>query len=237
MKRFLLASGCAALCAVGSISIAWADNPPSIAVSGEAEIHVVPDRARLSVAVEIDADRPDAAADGAHEVARDFVRRLDTLGIAERRVRSTALQVSPRMRWDDKRRQQVRDGYRARRDVIVEIEDLALLGQVIDAAQRSGMTHVSPPELEASDADERQREALRLAGSKARDNARALAAGLGVELGNLLSASESQQSYRPPQPLAMRASADHAESAPDMALREGEIVFSARVDVRFAVAP
>lgn len=227
----------AALLSVACQPAAAEDDPATVSVNGEAELRVLPDRATLSVAAEIDAETAEAAADEAHRVARAFVEAAEKLGAREEQIRSTAVHVSPRMRWEEKRRQQVRDGFRGRRDIVVEIDDLEKLGDFIAAAQRAGVTHISPPQLEASDAAEHQREALKRAAADARRNAEAVTEGLSLRLGRLLSISDSQQNIRPPQPVAMRAmAADGAESASEeMGMRSGEIVYSARVQARFVV--
>ncbi|WP_420428017.1 SIMPL domain-containing protein [Algiphilus sp.] len=241
MHRFVwqaVWAACVMTLGAGMAHAASAEAASGIAVQGEAEVRVLPDRAELSVAVEAQKAEADAASKAAEAAAARFLAAARALGAEDRAIQSTSLRLSPEYRWDEERRQQVQIGYRARRDISVQIEQLERLPEFLKAATEAGMTHIAPPRLYAHEAKLHQREALRLAMGDARANAEAIAAASGKELGGVISVDARDEQHYPVEPRAMmRASADQMESQEASAFSAGEIVYRARLRARFAFMP
>lgn len=209
-----------------------------ISVQGEAELRVVPDRAELAVAVEIEHEEAGAASKAANAAAAAFLKASQKLGADERAIQSASLRLSPEYRWDEKRNQREQVGYRARRDITVQVSQLEKLPQFLTAATEAGMTHIAPPRLYASDAKAHQREALAQAVADARSNAAAIAEAADRTVGEVLAVDARDEQQQPIQPRAMmRASAESAENQGEAAFSAGEIVYSARLRAHFAFAP
>jgi len=208
--------------------------PRSIRVNGSGSINALPDRA--TVVLGIDARNPSLAT-ARQQVARvagDFLELVERLGIPNRSVTSTGANLRPEYRWDKERREQRFVGYVVQRQLVVQLEDLELLGELIEGAVDSGVNQVSPPQLDSSRRKDYERQALAAAALDARANAEVLATSLDAELGELRNV-EAVQNFGGPRPM-MRAGAMamEAESAAET-YQAGELRFEARVNAEFGI--
>jgi hypothetical protein len=89
-------------------------------------------------------------------------------------------------------------GFQANNIVEAIITDLSIIGRVIDAAIAAGANRVDSLQLGLTDEDPVRIQALTLAGRRARAKAEAIAQGVGVTLGAVLSAEEGYASTYPP---------------------------------------
>jgi uncharacterized protein YggE len=209
--------------------------PRGIRVSGSGSVDALPDRA--TVVLGIDARNPSLAAarQRVARVARDFLDLVERLGIPDRSVTSTGANLRPEYRWDNESREQRFIGYQVQRQLVVQLEDLDLLGELIEGAVDSGVNQVSPPQLDSSRRKDYERQALAAAALDARANAEVLAKSLNAGLGELRSI-EAMQSVPGPRPM-MRAGAVamEADSAVET-YQAGELRFEARVNAEFGIA-
>lgn len=205
-----------------------------VSVGGLGEVRVLPDRARLTLAVDL--QRP-ALAEAEAEVSRivrRYVEQLRAEGVEDRHLRSTAVQIQPEYSWDDKNRRQVLNGYRVRRDLVLEVQDLGRLGDWILAATAAGLNHVAPPELYSSQAEALQKQALVRATEDARDKAGLLAQTLGMRLGPVQRLAVQDQAAPPIAfKTAMRSEALADSGNAAMGLQTGELVYQAAVQADF----
>lgn len=217
------------------ITFARDDHPaPHVEVAGEGELRVLPDRARLSLAAEQMAAELKPAESGVNQIVRDYLAAAAALGVDARHLQSTAVQIQPETVWNEKTRRNELVGYRVRRDIQVTVTDLSRLGPLLRAATAAGITYVSPPQLEASDAAAHARAALARAAEDAQAQARVLAETLGRRLGPARRIDAQPEMTPGPMPMRAMMKADALESAePSMGLATGEIVFRSRVRVRF----
>jgi uncharacterized protein YggE len=214
------------------VSSAAADAlPRQVSVTGTATLTAAPDRASVSLGIQARNLSLDAARDRVAKVAGNFLGLCRQLGIPENKVQTTALTMRPEYRWDPNGREQEFAGYFVQRSLTVELQDLELLGQLIEGAVDTGVNEVSPPRLDSSQRQRLHREALAKAAEDARANAETLATALGAKLGpvRLINA---ENIGRPPQPMPMRA--QMAESADAAATYQpGDIRFDAQVNATF----
>ncbi|MFT4046831.1 MAG: SIMPL domain-containing protein [Solimonas sp.] len=214
-----------------------APTPRTVTVDGQGEIDVKPDRARLDLAADaLNADLKTAEAQ-VNAIVRAYLAEAKSLGARDEQISTAGVSLSPEYVWDDKLRQQKRVGYRARRDIEIVIGDLDKLGDYVLRATRAGVNHVSPPQLESSQSDALERQALAKAAQDAQTKARLLADTLGVKLGPVRSV-RANQAVAPPRPpmvkaLAMRADAGEAGGNEQLGFSGGEIRYSASVSAEF----
>lgn len=237
MRAFLF-GGCLLLGAFSTSATAGEASPAGISVEGEGEVRVVPDRARLSLAAEqLDAELGRAET-AVNAIVRQYLAAASAIGVEARHLQSTAVQIQPETVWNEKTRRNELVGYRVRRDLQVTVTDLAQLGDLLSAATRAGITYVSPPQLEASQAAEHGRAALARAAEDAQAQARVLAESLGRRLGPARQIDAIPAASGGPMPMvkAMMAADSLERAEPSMGLSTGEIVFRSRVRVRFDFA-
>lgn len=233
-----IATGIAVL-TLGVCSLAGAGEPlppPTIAVSGHGEITTLPDRARLTLAVDALNAEVKPAQDQVNRVVRAYLEAIKPLGLKAEDIATSGTSLQPEYVWDEKDRQQKLVGYRARRDIQILVRNLDQLGDLILRATQSGVNHVAPPQLESSKAEALAREALARAAQDAQARAAALAQALNVKLGSARSVREAGGAP-PPVPykvMAMRAEAASFDSGnQEMGLSTGEIRIAADVQVEF----
>jgi uncharacterized protein YggE len=207
------------------------DAPRQVNVSGNASVSAAPDRATVNLGIQARNPSLGAARDRVARVAGEFLALCRNLGIAEKNVQTTALNMRPEYRWDRDAGEQEFIGYFVQRSLTVELDDLDLLGQLIEGAVDVGVNEVSPPQLDSSRRRELHRQALALAAEDARANAEALATTLGAQLGAVRQINAGDVA-RPPQPVMLRAQMAEAADAA-ATYQAGDIRFDARVNVSF----
>lgn len=207
------------------------DEPRVVSVSGAASVSAAPDRARIVMGVEARDPVLQTARKQVSSVAGKFLKICKSLGIPESKVQSSGVTMRPEYRWLPEQREQQLLGYYVQRQLVVELDDLELIGKVIEAAVDAGVNQVSPPALDSSRREALHREALAAAANDARANATALATTLGVRLGTVRRI-DAGDAGRPPQPMMARAMAMEADSAAD-SYQTGDIRVDARVNAEF----
>lgn len=223
MRRHSLA---AALLALAFSAVAVAEPTPRVVqVSGQGEATVVPDRARLSMAIEARNTELRTVETKVNDGTRAALVELKKLGLKDDDISTAGYSVNPEYDWVDN--QQKFRGYYARREINVMVRDLDKIGAVLLQLTRAGVNQINPPVLESSKMKETERIALARAVADATAQARVIAEGLSLKLGLARSVNASSQGFQPPVPMPrvmmMKASAD---AAPEMSGNE-RVGFSA----------
>lgn len=206
--------------------------PRLLAVSGEGEISVAPDRADVSLAVEASekalADAEKAVGDGTAQL----LKLCDSLGIAKAQVRSAQLNVVPQYDTAVLSNRPKIVGYMVSREVQVDLRDLSKLGKLLQGAMDNGANRISGVSFGSTKKDEHQRAALAKAAEDAKANAQTLAQAMGVKLGKLhtLNASTSGGEVMANMPM-MRMKTMSAPA--EQTYEAGEMKFSASVSVEY----
>ena len=159
------------------------------------------------------------------------------LKIDPKYVNSTALQVQPEYRWNDKDPQRVLLGYVVSRQVEIELRDLDQLGPLLERSVSAGVNQVGSPRLDSTRRKELERDALARGVADARLNAEALARAAGATLGPVRSLSASAEP--PVMPMyrerAMMAQAVAADA--EHTYESSEMKFSATVSAQYDLNP
>lgn len=205
----------------------------TIAVDGRASIDVEPDSATLRFGVQSRQPDLDAARERVIEVSRAFLAVAEDLNIDRDQIQTTSLNIRPEYRWDREDNSQKLLGYLVQRDIVVELGNLAKLGDVMEQAVDAGVNQVQPPELKHSNERELRRRALAAATRDARANARAIAETLDVGLGSVVTVS-SQQSISPRPPMPMMAMREASVSGAETYV-SGQIQIEASVSAVFEI--
>ncbi|MHB1130821.1 MAG: SIMPL domain-containing protein [Chloroflexota bacterium] len=235
--------GCASTTAAAPAS-QTAERPASgITVIGEGRAFAVPDIARISLGVESTGATAKAAMDENSRKMNAVVERIKALGIADRDIQTTRINVypvyeqkSPEPRTTPQAPDQVQTtprviGYRAANEVRVTIGDPQRAPEVLDGVIGAGATNVSGLSFDIRDSASLRRQALSDAGREAQEKAKVVADSLGVTLGSVASAQEEYLVSPQPMPAAARATMA-ADSAP---VEAGELTVMATVRVTYNI--
>lgn len=209
-----------------------ADPKPRLTVGGEAEIEVEPDRAVVVIGVEARGKNAgQAQAEAARQMRglRDALRRSN---VPDEDIRSRNLQLRPEYEYKDGGRTFL--GYLAGHDLEVQVDDLAILGDLLDAGVKQGATVIHGVRFELADQEDVLRQALAEAVKVAEGRAAAMAQGAGVKLGRLLSLTTRSSAPVPvmkAEAAMMRAAASDAGTE----VNPGTIVVRAEVEAAYAI--
>jgi len=237
MPQSRLAATLVALLFSAGLPAHEAPEPRVIAVGGEGEVSVKPDRAQLSMSVEkLDPDLKKAEAE-VNKIVRSYLAEARSLGAKDEALSTTGVSIQPEYVWPEGGRERRFTGYRVSRQINLRVDNLDKLGEFILRATGAGVTQVNPPQLESGRRRELEREALAKAAEDARDKARVLADTLKVRMGAAYRVTESEVGA-PPMPYAVKSMrAADAEGNAEMGVALGEIKLHATVSVEFELLP
>lgn len=222
----LLAVGVAAAVSGAAQSTDASSTVPVVVVMGEATVRRAPDRAFVTITVEISARSPrDAQAQNA-QLMTAVQQRLTAVRIPREAVRTLGYDLEPEFDYADGRR--TRRGFVARHSIEVRVDEVTRVGEIVDAAVQAGATSATSVRFDLQDRDGAEREALRLAVVDARARADAAAGGAGRTIDRVLRIQDTREAPPPiaSRPMmAMRA----AEAQPSTPIEPATIEIRARV--------
>jgi uncharacterized protein len=205
---------------------------PQVSAQGTGEVAAAPDRAVVRFGVQFQAADAQAAQGRVAEAMQRVTQALRRLDIPENRIGTERLELFPVYEQSGSPGREGPPrlaGYRASNVVRVQVDNIARVGAVIDSAVGAGANNVEGLEFAVANEAPYRARALQQASEAARAKAQAIAGALGVQLGDLIEASEGGVEVTPPRPL-------FAERAAGTPIQPGEITIRATVTVRYAVS-
>ena len=200
--------------------------PPMVVVHGEGEVRAVPDVAFVTIGAEFRAQTPKDAQAASAKAMTAVQDRIVTAGVPKAAIRTLSYDLQPQ--FDYTNGKQVARGYLARNVIEVRLDELAMVGEVLELAVAAGGTSVQGVRFDVKARAVLEREALTRAVADARARAEAAAKGAGATVEAVLRIEEAgvpRVAFDAPM---MRMAADSmAAAAPPMAA--GETVIRATV--------
>ncbi len=173
-----------------------------VRATGEATVTVKPDRAQISVGVVTQAATAEAAslqnANQTSEVLKELKQALGGGG----EIKTSGYSIGADYQYSTGKPPKIA-GYHANNSVLVIVNDLSLVGKIIDAATQSGANNVNGISFSLRDDEGVRAQALAEAAKKARANAEAIARGLDLRVVRVLQAETTEVS--PVRPLVFNA--------------------------------
>lgn len=209
----------------------------SIRVTGDARVSARPDRVQIDLGVQNQAPlSQDAAAANA--------RQLDAVLTAVRKaagpgaqLRTVSYSLSPNYQYHTSGGEPTITGYTALNVVEVTLDDLARIGDVIDAATRAGANRVQGIQFTVRDQDAVRAQALREAATRAHAEAEVLAGALNLRILRVLSVEESSPQIVPVRPRMAVARAAASTAEVPTPVEAGTLDVSANVALTVEVGP
>jgi len=243
-----LATGFAAVfCAVVSASAASAQTPPleppAIVTRGQGTITRAPEMARLRASTTARSDRSDDAGKKSADAMTQVRAKLKAARIPDSAIKTTSFVIQPDYVYQNN--EQKFRGFVASNAIEVRVDDVALVGAVIDAIGSVNLGAIDSLEFDVKDRKGATEEALRLAVSDAMSKARAMAQGGGRSAGEILKIQEDGVTFPEPFNLrmnrmliaesAMGAAAAPPAPAPATPIAPGPIEITARAVLLVAI--
>jgi len=161
-----------------------------VSASGEAVFTAVPDRAKVSVGVVIQAaTAQEAASQNAAQVEAVLAQLRLVLGPSAI-IRTTNYSLTPNYRYPQGGGPPTLVDYTVSNTVEVTLADLSIIGRVIDTAVQAGASQIQGLRFTLADDEPLKSRALAAAAKQARARAEAIASGLAMRLGAVVTAQE-----------------------------------------------
>jgi uncharacterized protein YggE len=199
-------------------------------VIGTGEVHRVPDIARISTGVVTMAPTATAALEQNARQMASVRAALKKAGIADRDIQTSAINLYPDYRQDERGGNPTLNGYRASNDLTVRFRDIANTGRILDALVAQGANQINGPQLGLEKPEAAMDEARVKAITSARARAELYARAIGKRVGRILSISEAG-SGMPYERAMMRMDAGIAASG--TSIEPGEQTIAVSVAVSF----
>ena len=234
MNRFVLpvlAIGAAATGA-NAAEVQIAAQGPVVELNVVEQVDADPDLVTVSAGVTTDAATAVEAMRQNSAEMRRVVDRIKTLGIAERDIQTTGINLGARYDYDQGTQRQVFRGYQASNRVSVKLRDIDKTGEVLDALVVAGATDLGGPSFSLENDAAAKAEARKRAMENARNQAMEYARMAGYADIRLLEINESISGYGGPMPMVKTARMEMASDA-SAPVQPGQVTTVVNVTVKY----
>jgi uncharacterized protein len=220
---------------------AWAAAPPTapaaVRVVGQATVSAKADRAELTLGVTTDKKTATAATQENERKMEQVLAAIKKEIGSDGDIKTSQISVTPRFP-DSNRASRATAilGYTVSNTLLVRVNDIKAVGRILDRALEAGANTVDRVAFTLKDPEAAQNEALRAATAKARARALAMAEGLFLRVGQVLSVSEGVgDSYNPLE--GFDKFKVESKPAGNVTVEPGSVDVTATVTVTFALTP
>ena len=226
---------CTTTFAQSSISVVPAT--PVIIVTGSATVEATPDQAIVRVGIVHEGGTAKAAQEEANKIGQAIVKSIGALGVPANRIQTSRLSISPMYAQPKPGSSDPARivGYSASNSVSVMLDNLALIGPVVDAGLENGANRLEGVQFRLKDDATVREQALVRAVAEARGKAAAMASAMSVTLGPVQELSETGSSVTPLGERGEAVFAMAARSSTPTPVSPGQIEVSASVTLKYAI--
>ena len=170
--------------------------PATVQAVGNASISVQPDQAQLTVSVSTNGTTADDAGQQNANISFTLTTALNALIGSNGNIQTSSYSVYPRYSNGTANQPSVIIGYTATNTLLITLNNLQIIGKVIDTANQAGATSVGGLSLTLQNPDPVLQQALGAAAKQALAHAASIASGLGGKTGAVVSAVQGS-TYTP----------------------------------------
>lgn len=205
-----------------------------VIAAGEGLIKRAPDQAFVTVASEARSRQPREAQAQNAKVATAIRERLAGFNLPADALRTVSVDMQPEFDWANGK--QTLRGYLASNVTEVRLDDVARVGEVVDAVIAAGATRVTGVRFTLKDMAGAEQQALKLASAAALARAKAMADGVGRGVDRVVRLDETGRDTVGPPPVMMRAmAAPAAADMPSTPVSAGEVEVRVTVTLHAAL--
>jgi uncharacterized protein len=201
--------------ALSAANVEIAAGGPVVELNVYESVDVAPDLATIGAGVTTEAPTATEALRQNSAEMQKVIARIKALGVAEKDIQTTGINLNARYDYDQATQRQVFRGYQASNRVSVILRKIDDTGRVLDALVEAGANDLSGPNFTIDDDTAAKDAARKRAVARAEAQAKAYAAMLGYDSFKVLAISENIEGRGPmPQMAEMRLSVAKADAAP-----------------------
>ncbi|MEO6386992.1 MAG: SIMPL domain-containing protein [Croceibacterium sp.] len=202
----------AMLAAPAAAEVQLTSTGPVVELSVHEDVEAVPDLVTVGSGVTTEARTAVAAMRANAAAMNAVIAKIKQLGVAERDIQTTGINLGAQFDYDQNTRRQVFRGYQASNRVSVKLHDVARTGEVLDALVAAGATDISGPDFSIADDTGARSQARKTAMETAQAQAMEYARAAGYSGVKLLEISENVAA-QPPMPYVRAMAADASEKS------------------------
>lgn len=186
---------------------------PVVELTVNESVEAEPDIATVSAGVTTQAQTAVEAMRTNAQAMTEVVERIKQLGVAERDIQTSGINLGAQYDYDQANRRQVFRGYQASNRVSVTLRDIQRTGEVLDALVAAGATDLGGPEWSIDDDTAARAQARSAAMERARAQALEYARLAGYSDIRLLEINETVAPSRPMPMVQQMARAEAADAS------------------------
>lgn len=236
MRKLKITGLMTILCLLISCSMAFAQETRTISVDGTSVIKAMPDRATVNISIESTAkDAKEASAQNAI-VMNKIQKDIMALAITKDNIKTTNYNLYPLYNRKDNGRQEI-TGYSVSNQITVTVDNIDIVGNVIDTAINAGANSVNSVEFSLKDPQSYKDKVLVQAINDAKRKADIIAKTLGKNVVNVVSVN-SNNSYieaRTFNSMMYAKAADSAAVGASSPIQAGDISVKANISIVFEI--
>lgn len=201
----------------------------TLTVEGQGKVLATPDVAVAELSINVEAATASLAQNQANVKSNAVVAFLKGKGIEEKDIKTSGYNIYPQ--YDYVNGRSVLRGYQVTQSFTVKIRDMARANEALDGVVDAGVNQVGGISFQIDDPEKLKQEARQKAIDDAKQKASVLEGQLGVDLGHIVSFSESQDGFYP-QPYMMREASGGVGgggTAPALPTGENEVIVNVSV--------
>jgi len=209
--------------------------PSVLTVTGFGEVRIAPDEATVRLGVTRQRETAQEAQEEVNQVAQEILSAVIQLGVRAEHIQTAELRLSPvyTTRRPGSSSEPRVVAYWASNMVSVRLENLALVGLVIDAAMKAGGNQLQGVHFALRNDLSAKEQALKEAVQAASQKAKAISEALDVKIIEVLEVNEGSVSIRvPPQRIEALLARVDADATP---VSPGQLTVGASVTIRYRI--
>lgn len=200
---------------IAAAEIAIAATGPLVELNVYESVSVAPDIATIGAGVTTTAPTATEALRQNADAMRKVIARIRALGVAEKDIQTTGINLNAQYDYDQSAMRQVFRGYQAANRVSIILHKIDDTGRMLDALVEAGANDLSGPNFALENDDAAKDEARRRAVERAHARAKAYAELLGFEDVRVLAISENIEGHGAmPRMEMLKANSDSAAVPP-----------------------
>ncbi len=201
--------------------------PPTIDVTGEGIVKVVPDEVTINIRVENTGENTQVLKKQNDAIISEVLKFLKQMKIADKDVRTEYMNLTKNYDYNSKTYT-----FAANQSLSVKLRDMDKYEQVINGLLETGINRIDGIEFSSSNKEALESQARKEAVENAQMKAREYASVLNQTVGKAISISEFRNSAGP-QPMMYKMARDSSSGGQDQTIALGEMEIRTTVNVSF----
>jgi len=217
-------------------STSWAsEEKRTITVTGDADVHVIPDKVTINLGVQSFEKELDSAKRNNDQIIQMVMTVFKEFKIDPKYIKTNYIRISPEYETGTFSKRKIITGYSVNKDVVITFHDLDRFEDLLTKVLQSGVNNVYNIQFQTTKLRENKDKARKMAIQAAKEKALDLASSLDQKIGSPTHIQEEQMNWFSHGRMAQNTSYIPASYEADMepTISPGMITINAKVSVTF----